>query len=308
MVRQAIQRAFGRFNIGNAGVEGMLATGVPAPARAPVSTPSRGLSYTPPQVSAAQDITATGAPPRYVAPPRRATTPEQRLKAQMMAPTAPGAPARVSGPRGGGGALNVQPLPGMDAMDAPLNRSMGPIDVSKARVSDVLNRPSMGGGGLGAPDTLGKPPTARPAANPQPSTGSSISAAGAVGMSAMGMAGMGAVAGAGTSYMTGGNAIQGGVAGAMTGGALAFGGAGLIGNAMRTGGTAIARKSARGSATRGTARSFTRGVTAATRGMTNAQNRGHVFGAGAMLGGFMFGGNKSHSRGFNSNRGNRIGR
>jgi hypothetical protein len=37
-------------------------------------------------------------------------------------------------------------------------------------------------------------------------------------------------------------------------------------------------------------------------------NRVAMFGGGALLGGFAFGGNKSHARGFNSNRGSRITR
>ena len=37
-------------------------------------------------------------------------------------------------------------------------------------------------------------------------------------------------------------------------------------------------------------------------------SRRYAFGAGAMLGGMMFGGNRSHARGFNGERGNRFGR
>jgi len=107
---------------------------------------------------------------------------------------------------------------------------------------------------------------------------------------------VGAGAGAGGSYMTGGNIGQGAVMGAMGGAALGMGG----GMAMRAG--------ARGATSAGASKGFTSGMVDAASGLDNAANRAYTFAAGGLLGGMAFGGNKSHSRGFNSQRGNRIGR
>ena len=103
--------------------------------------------------------------------------------------------------------------------------------------------------------------------------------------------------GAGGSYMTGGDVGQGALVGGMGGAAMGMGAPGM---AMRAG--------AWGAARAGAGNGFTSGMVKAASAMDSASKRAYMFGAGGMLGGMAFGGNRSHRRGFNKNRGNTIGR
>lgn len=108
---------------------------------------------------------------------------------------------------------------------------------------------------------------------------------------AQGMAG-GAVGGVVGSYYNhgeGGGAIRGAIAGAAVG--L---GAGAAPRAL----TALAPH----------AGSYSSGMIKAAGMMGSRDARMAAFGGGGMLAGFAFGGNRSHKQGFNSNRGNSIGR
>lgn len=136
--------------------------------------------------------------------------------------------------------------------------------------------------------------------NPVTPSGSpaSPSMAGARGMGTMAGIGLGAAAGAGGSYMTGGDVGQGALAGAVGGAGMAFGRRGMINAAARGG---MLSKGAMGS-------SYSHSLIKMTKGLSSASNRAYMFGAGGMLGGMAFGGNRSHRRGFNKNRGNTIGR
>lgn len=107
--------------------------------------------------------------------------------------------------------------------------------------------------------------------------------------------GGGMLLGGGMSYATGGSFGQGAVMGAAGGGALAYG--------LPAAGKFAARRLGQGGPG-GYGTAMSRFV----KGMENPTARRFAFGAGAMLGGGMFGGNKSHKRGFSSNRGNHIGR
>lgn len=113
-------------------------------------------------------------------------------------------------------------------------------------------------------------------------------------MSGVAQAGMvlmgGGIAGGAASYATGGNFSQGFGAGAVAGGAMF---AGSFSAAK------LGQKGAGGYASK---------VSNFMSGNENVNYRRAAFGGGAMLGGMMFGGNRSHKRGFNSRRGNSIGR
>lgn len=104
------------------------------------------------------------------------------------------------------------------------------------------------------------------------------------------------VAGMG-SYMTGGGYFQGAVTGGITG-ATVLGGMSLASYGMKA-----SMKS--GSMPMN---SFTKGTANAMATMVGKGARRYTFGAGAMLGGLMFGGNRSHAGGFNKSRGNGFGR
>lgn len=141
-------------------------------------------------------------------------------------------------------------------------------------------------------------PGYKPGSSPGGTPGGGTSAGMTLGFGAAGLAG-GAALGAGSSYMTGGNVGQGAVMGAVTGGALAFGGAKL--GMMGMGGAA---KMAGADAAGG----FSTGITNTMKNMDTAAGRGMMFAGGGLLGGMAFGGRRSHRRGFNRNRGNTIGR
>lgn len=102
-------------------------------------------------------------------------------------------------------------------------------------------------------------------------------------------AGLGAIG----SYATGGELGQGGVMGGAMAGALMMSGRGLstykIGQAGPAGG-------------------WGEGLTKLLHNSDNVNYRRAMIGAGGLLGGMAFGGNRTHKSGFNSNRGNTIGR
>lgn len=148
----------------------------------------------------------------------------------------------------------------------------------------------------GAPAPPGGLNTMTPKLGAVPTTGASA----ARGMGTLMGVGVGAAAGATTSYMTGGNIMQGGLMGAAGGAVMGMGGIRMLAQ----GGRGVAWQAAK----RGVGNGFTSKLTQLTYGMENPANRAYMFGAGGMLGGMMFGGNRSHKRGFNSKRGNSIGR
>jgi hypothetical protein len=120
---------------------------------------------------------------------------------------------------------------------------------------------------------------ANPPMNPTTPSGAAIGAAG-MGMAAM--IGGGAVVGGGTSYMTGGSATQGAIAGGLGGAAMGMGGASLA---------PLMRGAAWQGAKHGAPSAFTSNLTKLTYGMENSANRAAMFAGGGMLGGFAFGGN-----------------
>lgn len=106
---------------------------------------------------------------------------------------------------------------------------------------------------------------------------------------AMAAGGLMAIGGV-TSYATGGNAGQGAAAG-LVGGGMMYGG---MRSAARLGQNGV--------------RGFSPKIANFMSGSENKMARRAMVGSGAALGGMMFGGNRSHRRGFNSQRGNAIGR
>jgi len=141
--------------------------------------------------------------------------------------------------------------------------------IRSSRVDQMSNKASMTGSALAVGGKFGR------------------MGAGAV---AMNVAGMG-------SYMSGGHYTQGAVAGTVTSG-LAVGGMGLASYMMKSN-----LKSGKIPMN-----SFTKGMARGMATMVGTGTRRYTFGAGALLGGMMFGGNKSHAGGFNKNRGNSFGR
>lgn len=140
--------------------------------------------------------------------------------------------------------------------------------------------------------------------------GAAISGAMGAGAANIGLTGAAAVAGGATSYATGGEFTQGAVAGGMLGAGLGMGGASMIRQGIGSGGEA-ASKALKGYGYDDAASnvgSFSSGMVDMLGSMTTKDSRRAAFGAGAMLGGYTFGGDKSHKRGFNSNRGNSFGR
>ena len=107
-------------------------------------------------------------------------------------------------------------------------------------------------------------------------------------MAELGMSiGIGAATGGVGSYATGGNFGQGAVMGGLAGG-VGYGTMRKLGQAGVTG--------------------YSKQISNFMQGNENVAARRMAFGAGGMLAGGMFGGNRSHKRGFNARRGNGIGR
>ncbi len=158
--------------------------------------------------------------------------------------------------------------PTMKAKNTPLYSS---APMRKSMVDRMYNKAGMAGSAL---STGGR-------------YGSGRIGAGAV---AMNVAGMG-------SYMSGGGYFQGAVTGGVTGAAV-LGGMSLASYGMKS-----SMKSGHMPMN-----SFTKGTAKAMATMVGKGARRYTFGAGAMLGGLMFGGNRSHAGGFNKGRGNKFGR
>jgi hypothetical protein len=92
------------------------------------------------------------------------------------------------------------------------------------------------------------------------------------------------------SMITGGSFVQGAMAGAVIGGGGYSGAAYMSKNMGQT------------------MDGYSAKLSSFMSGQENAMMRRATFGAGATMGGLMFGGNRSHRRGFNASRGNSIGR
>ena len=108
----------------------------------------------------------------------------------------------------------------------------------------------------------------------------------------------GSVLGGGVlSRMTGGSFFQGAMAGATVGG-MALAGHGLSGN-PKVRAEAIKQFG-------NEAGSWSSSVIGAMEGFGNAKYRASAFAGGALLGGFAFGGRRTHANGLNGRRGNRI--
>lgn len=125
--------------------------------------------------------------------------------------------------------------------------------------------------------------------------GAAAGAAGGGFVGALGLSAMGAGLGAGGAWMTGGDMRQGAFAGAMTGSAAAF----AAPATMKFAAKKLGQDGVGGYATK---------MSSFMNGHHNTNYRRASMASGAMLGGMMFGGNKSHRRGFNGSRGNAIGR
>jgi hypothetical protein len=119
-------------------------------------------------------------------------------------------------------------------------------------------------------------------------------------LGAVGTVAAGAMTGGVTSYATGGSFTQ----GAMAGAAVGFGGGAMARYRIPTMGGAFAAKQLGQAGVTG----YSKQIAGFTAGFENPAVRRSVFMGGAALGGFVFGGNRSHKRGFNSRRGNSIGR
>lgn len=149
--------------------------------------------------------------------------------------------------------------------------------VGSARLNDKIKMPG---------PSINKPKSSNMtvAANPIATSGGSLGSAIGSGMMAVGS---GAMIGGGMSYLTGGSFIQGAMVGGIMGGGM-YGGHKALGTSGVGG--------------------YSPQVQSLISGSENVAARRAMFGAGAMLGGGMFGGNRSHRTGFNSRRGNSIGR
>lgn len=111
-----------------------------------------------------------------------------------------------------------------------------------------------------------------------------------------------AIMGGASSYMTDGSFAQGAAVGAFTGGMM---GRHLGRQTMSNAGRYLGR----GANMQGPrASKFSSGMVTAGNFLESKEMRRVMIGSGAMLGGAMFGGNRSHRKGFNANRGNTIGR
>jgi hypothetical protein len=109
--------------------------------------------------------------------------------------------------------------------------------------------------------------------------------------------GTSAIVGGVTSYSTGGSFVQGAAIGGLMGAGLGVLGAKGAATKFLAGGPG---KFGRGS--------FARKMVKYSRYMESPEHRRMLMNGGAALAGFVFGGNRTHKRGFNAQRGNSIGR
>lgn len=114
-------------------------------------------------------------------------------------------------------------------------------------------------------------------------------------------AGMGAAVGGVGSYLTGGSFTQGAMFGAGAGMGMRYG--------LRNR-DAMVTAANKGMSYFGVAKAadYSTQLSGLMSNFNTVEARRAAVGAGALLGGLTFGGSRSHSRGFNANRGNRIGR
>jgi hypothetical protein len=169
------------------------------------------------------------------------------------------------------------------------------------------------GGAFKAPGSAATSPIAKSVASAaSPSSraiikgGNAMSEAGKLGFMAAA-----ALAGGAASYATGGGFFQGAAAGALTGMAASHGSKSMGQNFVASnGGFKLADQLAPHVAEHlgdSAAKSFTSGAMQVGAFSASKGSRRYAFGAGALLGGTLFGG-RSHARGFNKDRGNRFGR
>ena len=270
-------------------------------------------------------LSSSASPPKIATPwpskprqPEYAQGPHQPLSSQNWggydAPMAPGFRDASPTSQAYDPARGVSPPPTSGRRHGPFRRGAKatPPRVPNEKAASSVSgepmyrpgHPKRPGHGVLRPGESGKTgqpmykPGYKPGSSPGGTPGGGTSAGMTLGFGAAGLAG-GAALGAGSSYMTGGNVGQGAVMGAVTGGALAFGGAKL--GMMGMGGAA---KMAGADAAGG----FSTGITNTMKNMDTAAGRGMMFAGGGLLGGMAFGGRRSHRRGFNRNRGNTIGR
>ena len=189
---------------------------------------------------------------------------------------------------------NVQPMmSGSAAQRAKNARSMGWTGTGGASKKAGLSMPTPSIGGPKGPLSMPSPSIGRPSggalvptSSPKSNSGFNRSF-GHLSDAAIGI-GIGAMAGGTASYATGGNFGQGAFMGGIAGGA----GYGMMASKL-------GQKGVRG---------FSPKLAGMMSGTENVANRRMMMAGGGMLAGGMFGGNRSHRRGFNARRGNSIGR
>jgi len=139
------------------------------------------------------------------------------------------------------------------------------------------------------------------AANPTPKSGAPTSAGAVGGNSAgwatAGMIGGSALAGGVTSYATGGDFTQGAMMGGLGGAGMAIGVPKLA---------KLAKNNPKGWSALNN-ETFSSSMSSIGNFSATSSGRAAMFAGGGLLGGAMFGGRRSHKRGFNQNRGNGFG-
>lgn len=191
-------------------------------------------------------------------------------------------------------------LPQRPSIDMPT--SPGPLPSSSPRAMHSAIRSPVAsvnvGMGTRGPSAIRQRATPPRLSTPQPgglayqgrAMDSNQSFSGQYGGMMMAAGGM-ALAGGAANYMTGGSFTGGAIAGVAAGGGMYGGGKFLAKRLGQAGAGGYGSK-----------------VAGFVSGMENSSYRRAAIGSGAALGGMMFGGSRSHRRGFNSQRGNSIGR
>lgn len=110
------------------------------------------------------------------------------------------------------------------------------------------------------------------------------------------MSAMGGLAGGAAAHATGQDYRTGVLVGAGIGGGASYYGAKGLGNLVKA-----------ADSTFGSGSQFSKGVTSTVNGFENSQARRAMITSGALLGGGMFGGGRSHASGFNKDRGTHVG-
>lgn len=201
--------------------------------------------------------------------------------------------------------VNVDNVPGMEFIPpSPLGEVFGiprsgPVRPGVPKSKPV--RPPPPPPVTPPPITMPNPSGPSPLPPPPPSFGSSgsITGASSIGGAIFNVA-AGGFTGGMTSYTTGGSFTQGAIAGAAVG--AGFGAAAKYQLPSRANAFVAKQLGQKG------VTGYSKDIAGFTAGFENAAVRRGAFGAGAALGGFVFGGDRSHKRGFNGRRGNSIGR